>query len=93
MFSPSGTLVTNDVDVMFEAAVQGCGLALMAGSRAGHLLQAGVLEAVPEDWCARIPLNFLYYPSRRQNSAAFRAFVAAMREPHQPAAEPGRPSS
>jgi DNA-binding transcriptional LysR family regulator len=42
-------------------------------------LADGTLVEVLADWAPVLPPNHLYYPSRRQPTAAFRAFVDAMR--------------
>jgi len=42
-------------------------------------LAAGRLVRVLEDWCPPFPGYHLYYPSRRQPSAAFALLVEALR--------------
>lgn len=42
-------------------------------------LAAGRLERVLEDGCPTFPGYHLYYPSRRQSSAAFALLVDALR--------------
>ncbi len=43
-----------------------------------HLAE-GRLVRVLEDWCPPFPGYHLYYPSRRQSSAAFAVLVDALR--------------
>ncbi len=74
-----GSFVTNDVDVMRDAALAGVGIACLPRPHADAHLAAGMLSEVLPGWAPALPPNHLYYPSRRQPSAAFRAFVAAMR--------------
>jgi DNA-binding transcriptional LysR family regulator len=42
-------------------------------------ISKGRLKRVLEDWCPRYPGYHLYYPSRRQPSAAFALLVDALR--------------
>jgi DNA-binding transcriptional LysR family regulator len=42
-------------------------------------LAKGRLSRVLEDWCPAYPGYHLYYPSRRQSSAAFSLLVEALR--------------
>lgn len=74
-----GAFVTNDVDVMRDGAVGGLGVACLPVPHAARLLAAGALVEVLAGWAPVLPPNHLYYPSRRQPSAAFQAFVEAMR--------------
>lgn len=71
--------VTNDVDVMRDAALAGLGVACLIKAQASHHLMAGDLIEVLSGWAPTLPPNHLYYPNRRQPTAAFRAFLAAMR--------------
>lgn len=75
----SGDFTTNDVDVMRDAAVAGLGIACLPLPHAERQLAAGMLVEVLAGWAPTLPPNHLYYPSRRQPTAAFRAFVDAMR--------------
>ncbi|AVA21004.1 LysR family transcriptional regulator [Rhizobium sp. CB3171] len=70
-----GPLTLGDLDMMFEAAVNGSGLAFMFEDLALPALKDGRLIRVLEDWCPYYPGFFLYYPSRRQLPTALRAFV------------------
>lgn len=73
------SFVTNDVDVMRDAALSGLGVACLIAEQASpHLLSGNLVEVLP-GWGTTLPPNHLYYPSRRQPSAAFRAFLNAMR--------------
>lgn len=42
-------------------------------------LASGALERVLEDWCPPFAGYFLYYPSRRQQSAALSALIETLR--------------
>jgi DNA-binding transcriptional LysR family regulator len=47
--------------------------------QAAQQLADGRLIRVLEDWCPRFPGYHLYYPSRREPSAAFALLVEALR--------------
>ncbi|HTG39315.1 LysR family transcriptional regulator [Sphingomonas sp.] len=74
------SFVTNDVDVMRDAALAGLGIACLITEQATpHLLSGDLVKVLP-GWAPALPPNHLYYPSRRQPTAAFRAFLHAMRD-------------
>lgn len=73
------TFVTNDVDVMRDAAVNGLGLCCLIADQAESHVAAGHLVEVLPGWAPTLPPNHIYYPSRRQPTAAFQAFINAMR--------------
>jgi DNA-binding transcriptional LysR family regulator len=74
-----GQLVFNTITQRLDAALAGLGLAYMPEDVAqAHIVQ-GRLTRVLEDWCAPFPGYHLYYPSRRQSSAAFNVLVDALR--------------
>ncbi|GJE68712.1 LysR family transcriptional regulator [Methylorubrum podarium] len=74
-----GAFVSNDVDVMRDAAVAALGVACLPRPHVDRHLESGALVEVLAGWAPVLPPNHLYYPSRRQPTSAFRAFVAAMR--------------
>ncbi len=65
--------------MIFDAAVNGSGLAFLFEAHALPALEDGRLIRVLEDWCPYYPGFFLYYPSRRQLPTALRAFVDFVR--------------
>ena len=71
--------ITNDVDVMRDAALAGLGIACLIEEQASAYLRNGDLVEVLPGWAPELPPNHLYYPNRRQPTAAFRAFLDAMR--------------
>jgi DNA-binding transcriptional LysR family regulator len=74
-----GQLIFNDVQLMLRAAASGFGLACVLEDHVEAELGAGRLVRVLEDWCPPFPGYHLYYPSRRQPSAAFVLLVEALR--------------
>jgi DNA-binding transcriptional LysR family regulator len=74
-----GRLVFNNVPLILDVATQGFGLACMPEDYAAARLADGRLVRALEDWCPPFAGYHLYYPSRRQQSAAFVLLVEALR--------------
>jgi DNA-binding transcriptional LysR family regulator len=74
-----GPLIFNDAQMVLRAAVSGFGLACVLDDHVAADVAAGRLVRVLEDWCPPFPGYHLYYPSRRQPSAAFALLVDALR--------------
>jgi DNA-binding transcriptional LysR family regulator len=74
-----GQLVFNGTYQMLNAALAGFGLAYVPEDLAQPYLAKGRLKRVLEDWCPPFSGYHLYYPSRRQSSAAFALLVDALR--------------
>ncbi|MFN5451908.1 LysR substrate-binding domain-containing protein, partial [Bradyrhizobium sp.] len=74
-----GPVVLNDVDLIVAAASAGHGLAHLVDDRVAPLLAKGALVRVLDDWCEPFDGYYLYYPSRRQPSAAFSLILEALR--------------
>jgi DNA-binding transcriptional LysR family regulator len=74
-----GQLVFNATPLVVAAAIAGFGLACLPESEFLAPLAEGRLVRVLEDWCPPFPGYHLYYPSRRQLSAAFSLIVQALR--------------
>ena len=75
----NGSLTVNDIGLTVEAALAGMGLACTLESNIAQELKQGHLVRVLENWCPPFPGFYLYYPSGRLLSAAFRAFIDFMR--------------
>src|SRR3954469_7025610 len=74
-----GQLVFNGTNQMLNAALAGFGLTYIPEDLVKRHLTKGRLTRVLEDWCPPFSGFHLYYPSRRQSSAAFALFVEALR--------------
>jgi DNA-binding transcriptional LysR family regulator len=74
-----GQLVFNNVSLMLRAAAAGFGLACVPDDHVAAMMAEGRLVRVLEDWCPPFAGYHLYYPSRRQPSAAFSLLVDALR--------------
>jgi DNA-binding transcriptional LysR family regulator len=74
-----GQLTYNTTAQMLSAAIAGLGLAYVPEGLVQLYLAKGRLKRVLEDWCLPYSGYHLYYPSRRQPSAAFALLVDALR--------------
>jgi len=74
-----GQLTFNGTAQLLNAALAGCGLAYVPeGLVEAHLVR-GRLRRVLADWCPPYSGYHLFYPSRRQSSAAFALVIDALR--------------
>ncbi len=74
-----GQLAFNNVPMILRAAAAGFGLACVLEDYVAAYVAEGRLVRVLEDWCPPFAGYHLYYPSRRQPSAAFALLVDALR--------------
>lgn len=74
-----GQLTYNTTAQELNAALAGLGLAYVPEGMAQPHLAKGRLKRVLEDWCLPYSGYHLWYPSRRQSSAAFALLVDALR--------------
>ncbi|WOJ91645.1 LysR family transcriptional regulator (plasmid) [Methylocapsa polymorpha] len=74
-----GQLAFNNTQMIVRAAVAGFGLGFVMEDHVEAHLEDGRLVRVLEDWCPSFPGYHLYYPSRREHSAAFTLLVEALR--------------
>jgi DNA-binding transcriptional LysR family regulator len=74
-----GALTFSRAPLTVRAAVDGFGLACVPEDHVMTLVAEGRLQRVLEDWCPPFAGYHLYYPSRRQQPAAFALLVEALR--------------
>lgn len=75
----TGPLIVDDLGLVVRAALDGIGLAFVAETDVPDHLAAGTLVRVLQDWCQPYPGFFLYYPSRRQQTAALAGLIKVLR--------------
>ena len=75
----NGQLTFNDSYAMIEPALHGYGIAYVPESIVAGHIKSGRLTLVLDDWSPLFDGYFIYYPSRRQNSAAFKVILDALR--------------
>lgn len=61
------------------ACLAGAGLAQVSDAHAQEHINSGALEEVLGDWSETLPGYHLYYPARRQQTAAVRVVLDALR--------------
>ena len=74
-----GQLTFNNLASRVEAATSGMGLTLVPEDCVAQAVSEGKLETVLDDWCEPFPGYYLYYPSRKQHTAAFSLLIDALR--------------
>ncbi len=74
-----GQLTFSTSYAMVDAALKGYGIAYIPEDIVADEIGSGRLVQVLDDWCPSFPGYYLYYPSRKQNSPAFRVIVDALR--------------
>jgi DNA-binding transcriptional LysR family regulator len=77
--SVSGSLLIDDAYTVIQAALDGVGLGLAFEAQVAEHISQRRLVRVLEDWCPTIPGFFLYYPSRRNQTAALAALIKSIR--------------
>lgn len=74
-----GQLIFNNLPPRISAAIAGRGLAFVPEDTVEQAVAEGALEKVLEDWCEPFSGYYLYYPSRKQHTAAFAQLIEALR--------------
>lgn len=75
-----GQMTCNGITQIMTMAIDGFGLGFIPEGLAMPEIETGRLVQVLGDWCPYYPGYHLYYPSRRQASAAFTVVLDALRE-------------
>lgn len=75
-----GPITADSQELMVDAAARGLGLAYVWEDRAAPYVRAGRLRRCLEDWCPVEEGLFLYFPSRKHQSAGLRALIDTMKE-------------
>jgi len=75
----TGPLTADSQELMVDAAARGLGLAYVWEERAVPYLRDGRLQRCLEDWCTVEEELFLYFPSRKHQTAGLRAIIDAMK--------------
>lgn len=71
----NGSLITTDGDLAVRAALDGAAIARVPAYAVEAALAGKKLVPLLEEWAPRSVGFYLYYPSRRQMSAALQAFI------------------
>ena len=74
--TPRSATIVHDLASQIDLTVRGLGVVCAPAAIVSDLLSAGKLSRVLPTWYSPIEALYLYFPSRRHQSAALRAFVA-----------------
>jgi DNA-binding transcriptional LysR family regulator len=74
-----GQVICNNSSAVVAAAEQGLGIAYLPEDMILDRITDGKLVRVLSDWCPPFPGYHLYYPSKKQPSAAFKLLLEALR--------------
>ena len=74
-----GQLTFNNLPSRIDAALAGLGVIYVPEDSVAELVAQGKLECVLEEWSTYFTGYHLYYPSRKQHTAAFSKFIDAVR--------------
>lgn len=77
--APEGRLTLSSAYQELQAAIAGQGIAHVFDDYARAAIENGTLVELLADWSPKLPSWFLYYPNKRHNSAAMRAFLDFVR--------------
>ncbi|MFT4271769.1 MAG: LysR family transcriptional regulator [Pantoea sp.] len=74
-----GQLIFNNLASRVDAALTGMGVAYVPEDCVRKYVDEGKLQIALDDWCAPFAGYYLYYPSRKQHTAAFSKLIEAVR--------------
>ncbi|HEY6447693.1 MAG TPA: LysR family transcriptional regulator [Acidobacteriaceae bacterium] len=77
--NPQGPLSFDEPDLMIQAVVRGLGIGMAMEATLAAMIEQGDLVKILDDWCPQFPGYFLYYPSRRNQTAALTALIHTLR--------------
>jgi DNA-binding transcriptional LysR family regulator len=74
--APRAATIVHDLASQIKPTVRGLGILSAPAASVSDLIDAGKLSRVLPSWSSPLEALYLYFPSRRHQSAALRAFVA-----------------
>ncbi|MFP5237049.1 MAG: LysR family transcriptional regulator [Acidobacteriota bacterium] len=74
-----GPLSFDDPDLVVQAVLRGTGIGMAMEAMLKPMIESGELIQILQDWCPPFPGFFLYYPSRRNQTAALMALISVLR--------------
>lgn len=76
---PQGPMSFDDPELVIRAVLDGIGIGTGVEETVLPLIRKGRLVQVLQEWCPDFQGYFLYYPSRRNQTAALAALISALR--------------
>jgi len=77
--TPAAVTIVHDLASQIDLSVRGMGILSAPAASVSDLLAAGTLSRVLPTWSSPLEALYLYFPSRRHQTAALRAFVAFLK--------------
>jgi len=77
--SPSDTTVVHDLASQIDLAVRGLGIVSVPTAMVTDIVDRGDLSRVLPSWSSPMEALYLYFPNRRHQSAALRAFIGFLK--------------
>jgi DNA-binding transcriptional LysR family regulator len=77
--SPSDATIVHDLASQIDLAVRGLGIISVPSAMVTELIDRGILSRVLCSWSSPMEALYIYFPSRRHQSAALRAFVGFLK--------------
>ena len=77
---PPAATIVHDLTSQIDLTERGLGIVSAPAAIACDLIDAGRLSRVLPAWSSPLEALYLYFPSRRHQSAALRAFVAFLKD-------------
>ena len=77
---PPAATIVHDLASQIDLTVRGLGVVSAPAASVSDLVDAGMLSRVLPAWSSPLEALYLYFPSRRHQSAALRAFVAFLKD-------------
>lgn len=77
--SPSQVTIVHDLASQIDLAVRGLGIVSVPSAMVTGLIERGVLSRVLPLWSSPMEALYIYFPSRRHQSAALRTFVSFLK--------------
>jgi DNA-binding transcriptional LysR family regulator len=74
-----GQLIFNNLVSRIDAGLSGMGIAYVPEDTVQQHIKEGRLEPILDEWCEPFNGYYLYYPSRKQHTAAFSKLIEAVR--------------
>lgn len=81
---PTAATVVHDLASQIDLTIRGLGIVCAPAACVASLIDDGKLARVLPSWSSPVDPIYLYFPSRRHQSAALRAFVAFLKTPPHP---------
>ena len=76
---PPAPTIVHDLGSQIDLAVRGLGIVSAPAAMVSELIEAGKLSRILPEWSSPLEALYLYFPSRRHQSAGLRAFVAFLK--------------